>query len=102
MSHILDKYLLVRPITLPAVSNKGQNAPIAALGSWSLVLARPGLPDEAAYKLARALHKGEAALGAKLEQAKESTLANTLAAAPRQDLIHPGVLKYMRDAGILK
>jgi TRAP-type uncharacterized transport system substrate-binding protein len=64
--------------------------------------ARPGLPDEAAYKLARALHKGEAALGAKLAQAKESTLANTLAAAPRQDLIHPGVLKYMREAGILK
>src|SRR6266705_3933162 len=102
MKRILAKYPFIKPITLPAGSYKGQNAPIAALGSWSLVLARPGLPDEAAYKLARALHRGEAALGAKLEQAKESTLANTLAAAPRQDLIHPGVLKYMREAGILK
>src|SRR5438309_1198755 len=78
--------------------------PIAwrASGSGFVVLARPGLPDEAAYKLARALHKTEGVLGAKLAQAKESTLANTLAAAPRQDLIHPGVLRYMREAGILK
>src|SRR6266513_1694868 len=47
--------------------------------------------------LARASHKDEAALGAKLEQARESTLANTHAAEPRRDLIHPGVLKYMRE-----
>src|SRR5437016_6267053 len=102
LKRVLAKYAFIKPITLPAGSYKGQNAPVAALGSWSLVLARPGLPDEAAYKLARALHKGEAALGAKLEQAKASTLANTLASAPRQDLIHPGVLKYMREAGILR
>ena len=101
MKRILAKYPFIKPITLPAGSYRGQDAPVAALGSWSLVLARPGLPDEAAYKLARALHKGEAALGAKLAQAKESTLANTLASAPRQDLIHPGVLRYMREAGIL-
>src|SRR5712692_20196 len=102
MKRILAKYPFIKPITLPAGSYKGKNAPVAALGSWSLVLARPGLPEEAAYKLARAVHKGEAALGAKLEQAKESTLANTLASAPQRDLIHPGVLKYMREAGILK
>ena len=102
MKRILAKYPFIKPITLPAGSYPGQGAPIAALGSWSLVLARASLPDEAAYKLARALHKGEAALGAKLAQARESTLANTLAAAPRQDLIHPGVLRYMREAGILR
>ena len=66
------------------------------------MLAAPSLPEDVAYRIARALHKGEAAIGAKLAQAKESTLANTLAAAPRQDLIHPGVLKYMREAGILR
>src|SRR6266853_1409269 len=102
MKRILAKYPFIKPITLPAGSYPGQDAPVAALGSWSLVLARASLPDEAAYKLARALHKGEAALGAKLAQARESTLANTLAAAPRQDLIHPGVLRYMREAGILR
>jgi len=70
LKRVVTKYPFIKPITLPAGSYPGQDAPVAALGSWSLVLARPGLPDEAAYKLARALHKGEAALGAKLEQAK--------------------------------
>jgi len=102
IKRIVAKYPFIKPVTLPAGSYPGQSAPVQALGSWSLVLARPSLPDEAAYKLARALHRGESALGAKLEQAKESTLANTLAAAPRQDLIHPGVLRYMREAGILR
>ena len=102
MQRVIAKYSFIKPITLPAGSYPGQDAPIAALGSWSLVLARPSLPDEIAYRLARALHAGEASLGAKLAQARESTLANTLAAAPRQDLIHPGVLRYMREAGILR
>jgi TRAP-type uncharacterized transport system substrate-binding protein len=66
------------------------------------VLARPGLSDDAAYRIARALHKSEAALGAKLAQARETTAANTVAAAPRADLIHPGVAKYLREAGLLK
>jgi TRAP-type uncharacterized transport system substrate-binding protein len=52
--------------------------------------------------LVRALHKGEAAIGKRLDQARESTLANTLAAAPRVDLIHPGVQKYLREIGLLK
>jgi len=101
MKRILAKYPFIKPITLPAGSYPGQDAPVAALGSWSLVLARPSLPDDVAYKIARALHKAEAALGAKLAQARESTLANTLAAAPREDLIHPGVMRYMREIGIL-
>jgi hypothetical protein len=48
------------------------------------------------------LHKGKSVIAARHAQGNESTLENTLAAAPRQDLIHPGVLKYMRETGILK
>jgi len=102
VKRIIAKHSFIKPITLPAGSYPGQDTPIATLGSWAFVLARPSLPDDVAFRIARALHKGEAALGAKLAQARESTLANTLAAAPRQDLIHPGVLKYMREAGILR
>jgi hypothetical protein len=54
-----------------------------------------------AYRLARALHKGKGVLAARHAQGSESTLENTLAAAPRQDLIHTGVLRYMRETGIL-
>ena len=102
IKRIVAKHSFIKPITLPAGSYPGQDSAVATLGSWAFVLAAPSLPEDIAYRIARALHKGEAALGAKLAQAKESTLANTLAAAPRQELIHPGVLKYMREAGILQ
>lgn len=54
------------------------------------------------YRLARALHLGYAKLAERLEQARESTLANTLAAAPQRDLIHTGVLRYMREIGLVR
>ena len=98
---ILAKHSFIKPITLPAGSYPGQGAPVAALGSWSLVLARPSLPDEVAYRIARALHQGRSALAARHAQGSESTLANTLAAAPREELIHPGVMRYIREIGIL-
>ncbi len=66
-------------------------------------MARPTLPDDIAYRLARALHQGEAALGRHLApQARETTLAKTVAGAPRLDLIHPGVLRYLREAGLTR
>ena len=102
MKQIMAKYSFLKPITLPAGSYPGQSAAVTSLGSWPFVLARASLPDDVAYRLARALHKGEAMIGEKLPQAKESTLANTVAAAPSQDLIHPGVLRYMREIGLVK
>jgi len=102
IKRILAKHSFIKTIQVPAGSYPGQDAPITALGSYSLVLASPSLPDEVAYRLARALHKGKSMIAARHAQGGESTLENTLAAAPRQDLIHPGVLRYMREAGILR
>jgi TRAP transporter TAXI family solute receptor len=102
IKRITAKHTFIKPITLPASSYPGQNAAVATVGSWSFVLARTSLPDDVAYRLVRALHKGEAAIGKRLDQARESTLTNTLAAAPRVDLIHPGVQKFMREIGLLK
>lgn len=99
---IMTKHAFLKAASMAANSYPGQIAPVNSVGSWPFVLARASLPDEVAYKLARALHQGEAAFGQKLEQARESTLANTLAAAPSRELIHPGVLKYMREVGLLK
>jgi TRAP transporter TAXI family solute receptor len=97
---ILDKNPALQAVTLPAKSYPGQDAPIRSVGSWSYVLATPALPEEAAYLLARALHRAESAFAARLEQARETTAANTLAAAPRPDLIHPGVRRYLTEAGL--
>ena len=92
----------LQAVTLPAKSYPGQDAAIPSVGSWSFVFARPGLPEEQGYLLARALHRAEGALAARLEQAKESTAENILAASPRVDLIHPGAQKYLREAGLLR
>jgi TRAP transporter TAXI family solute receptor len=102
IERITAKHPFLKPNVLPAGSYPGQSQPVRSVGSWPFVLARASLPDDVAYRLARALHKGHAVLSKKLDQAKESTLKNTLAAAPRRDLIHPGVLKYMREIGLLR
>ena len=99
---IRAKHAFLKPLTVAADSYPGQTAPISSLGSWSFILARPTLADAVAYQLARALHRGEAALGQRLAQARETTAANTAAAAPRPDLIHPGVQRYLREAGIIR
>ena len=100
IDRILAKHPFLKRLTVAAGSYPGQDVPITSVGSWSYVLARPGFDAGLAYRIARALHRSEAALAAKLEQARETTAANTLAAAPRRDLIHPGVLKYLAEAGL--
>ena len=102
IKRIITKHTFLKAASMAAGSYPGQTTAVQSVGSWPFVLARASLPDAVAYKLARALHKSEAVFGQKLEQARESTLANTLAAAPIQDLIHPGVLQYMREAGLLR
>jgi len=99
IAQIRAKHSFLKALTIPAGSYPTQDQPIASVGSWSFVLARPTLDDDIAYRLARALHKAEADLGNTLAQARETTAANTAAAAPRPELIHPGVLKYLREIG---
>ena len=102
IARIQAKHAFLKQTVMPAGSYPGQNEPIQSVGSWPFVLARASLPDDVAYRIARALHKGGQVLGERLDQARESTLANTLAAAPSRDLIHPGVLRYMREAGLVQ
>lgn len=100
IARILAKHPFLKPLTVAAGSYPGQDAPIASVGSWSYVLARPGFDSALAYRLARALHGAEAALAARLEQARETTAANTFAAAPSAAMIHSGVLRYLREIGV--
>jgi len=101
IQRVLARHAFIKPMNVPAGSYPGQDSPITALGSYSLVLSTPSLPEDVAYRLARALHQGKSVIAARHAQGGESTLENTLAAAPRRDLIHQGVLRYMREAGIL-
>jgi TRAP transporter TAXI family solute receptor len=102
IARIKAKHAFLKPLTVPAGSYPNQPAPIASLGSWSFVLARENLPEDVAYRLAKSLHGAESPLCKKLPQACETTAANTVAAAPSVELIHPGVLRYLREIGAVK
>src|SRR3954453_19004053 len=102
IARIKAKHTFLKPLTIPANSYPNQTAAIDSVGSWSFVLVRESLPDDVAYRLARTLHGAEAALCKKLPQACETNAANTVAAAPNSALIHPGVLKYFREVGVVK
>jgi TRAP transporter TAXI family solute receptor len=93
------RHPFLKPMTVPAGSYPGQDTPIPSVGSWSFILTAPSLPEDVAYRLARALHLGEADLARRLPQAHETTAANTAAAAP-PELLHPGVLHYLREIGL--
>ena len=99
---IKAKHTFLKPLTVPAGSYPDQSAPIDSLGSWSFILTRESLPDDVAYRLAKSLHRAESPLCKKLPQACETTAANTVAAAPKVDLVHPGVLRYFREIGVVK
>jgi uncharacterized protein len=102
IARIRAKHSFLKPLTVPAGSYPKQTEPIASLGSWSFVLTREDLPDDIAHRLAKTLHSVEATFCKKLAQACETTAANTVAAAPKQESIHPGVAKYFREIGVMK
>lgn len=99
---IRAKHSFLKPMTVAAGSYPGQTEAINSVGSWSFILVRETLPDDVAYHLAKTLHGAEATFCTKLAQACETTAANTVAAAPDPALIHPGVLRYFRELGLVK
>lgn len=102
IARIQAKHPFLKTLTVPAGTYPGQTAPIVSVGSWSFVLARPDLSEDVAYRIARALHRGEAAIAARLEQARETTAANTANAAPKRELIHAGVVRYLREIELVQ
>src|SRR2546430_8436530 len=71
IARILARHAFLKPMTVPAGVYPGLAAPLPSVGSWSFILARPHLPDDVAYRLARALHPGEAASPRPPHQAPE-------------------------------
>jgi TRAP transporter TAXI family solute receptor len=100
IARILAKHSFLKRVTQPAQSFPGQDDDIVSVGSWSFVMARPGLDEAIAWRLAKAVHDVERA-SHRPTQLAETTLANTLAAAPPGRL-HAGVARYLREAGLDK
>jgi len=94
------KHAFLKPATVPAGAYEGQTEAVSSVASWSYVLARADLPEDVAYRLAKALHQGNARLVERLAQGRETTPQNTRAAAPSPNQIHPGVQRYLREIGL--
>jgi TRAP transporter TAXI family solute receptor len=102
VARVSAKHNFLKPITVPPGAYEGQKEAVNSVGSWSYILARTTLPDDVAYRLAKALHHGNAALVKRLAQGRETTPQNTAMAAPRADQIHPGVARYLREIGVTR
>ena len=102
VARVCAKHNFLKPITVPAGAYPGQKEAVNSVGSWSYILARPTLDDDVAYRLARALHRGHAALVKRLDQGRETTPQNTFAAAPSPGQIHAGVQRYLREIGVMR
>jgi TRAP transporter TAXI family solute receptor len=101
VAKVSRKHNFLKPITVPAGAYPGQKEAVNSVGSWSYILARPTFDDDVAYRLARALHRGHAALVKRLDQGRETTPQSTFAAAPSPGQIHAGVQRYLREIGVM-
>ena len=90
----------MRRLEVPARTYRGQDSALVSVGSWSLVLCRADLSDWAAFRLARALDRGQEALARLLPQGRETRPEATVAAVPAAWLAS-GVARYLRESGYL-
>jgi len=97
---ILVKHPHLKRMSVPAGTYKGQEKQIDSIGLWSLILVRPGLSDEIVYRLARAIHRGEASLAQRLKQGQYTRAKNTVVEVPAARL-HPGAARYFREVGLM-
>src|SRR5262245_61577278 len=74
IARIRARHAFLKPLTVPAGSYPGQTP----------------------------LHASEPVLCQKLAQACETTASNTVSAAPDVALIHPGMMRYFREVGMVK
>lgn len=101
VAKVRAKHSFLKPMQLPAGSYAGQAEAVQTVGSWNFVLTRTDLPEDVAYRLIAAIDKAGPALTAKLDQAAETTPANTAEGAPDKAMIHPGVVRYLTEKGLL-
>lgn len=102
IERIQAKHAFLKTLTVPANTYPDQSEPLVSVGSWSFVMARRGLDEDVAYRLAKALHAGESEIAKRLPAASETTARNTIAALPAGAALHPGVARLYRELGLSK
>src|SRR5258708_12072108 len=87
IARILAKHSFLKPVAQAAGSFPGQDAAIPSVGSWSFVMARPGLDEAMPYRIAKALYAQEKT-GPPPAHLPHTTAPNTLPTPPPPPL-HP-------------
>jgi len=83
--------------TLRAGTYTGLDADIVTLNTPNILVVHADLPEPLAYELARLLFEGQPELAAVHPAAARLTPTYTLETSPIP--LHPGVIRYLRDAG---
>jgi uncharacterized protein len=102
IKRIRAKHTFLRELTIPQGSYPGLNQALQSVGSWSFVLCRRDLPENVGYRVAKALRSAETDLARRLPQAAETSLENTVVAAPQPALLQAGVVRLAREAALMK
>jgi len=101
IAQIRAKHPFLVEFSVPPGLYPGQYDVITTVGAWSYMLARPDLDDAVGYRIARALYKTEhAAVPSK--HTVQTTVRNTLAAVASLEDLQPGVLRFYREAKLMK
>ena len=94
------KFPFLLPMEIPAGSYPGQKTALKTVGSYSYLLARADLPEDIAYRLAKAIHKAQPSLAARLMQGRDTLPENTWKATGNAARIHPGAFRYLAEIGV--
>jgi TRAP transporter TAXI family solute receptor len=101
VQQILARHSHLRPMSIPANTYHGQDRRVDSVGLWSLIMIHPDVSDDIAYRLARAIHRGEQAMAKRLPQGRFTTAANAVREVPASRL-HQGAVRYYQEVGLLR
>lgn len=90
----------LKRLTVPAASFPGQDRPIETVGSWSLILARPGFDAQTAYRLVETLARARGEMASRHPQGTDSDPARLVGLVPVAWL-NPGTARYLRQPGAM-
>jgi hypothetical protein len=85
------------PLTVPAGTYRGQEAPVATFAAWNFVVANAAMPEATAYALTRAVLSAEDPARQISAPAGGTRAAN--AGTNRVLAFHPGAARALREAG---
>ncbi|MCG8530807.1 MAG: TAXI family TRAP transporter solute-binding subunit, partial [Desulfovibrionales bacterium] len=98
MAKILLAQSTYSPVEISGGIYRGVEAPVPTIGVWNVMICQASLDTDLVYQLSKALFENRAYLEKIHPSAAYTTPENTVAHAMIP--LHPGTIKYLREAGI--